>query len=163
MLTISAEAQTLNVKTGSVTYLFPSSQTGDMTYNDGTTLTIMGKTFMLNDIDAMTVDNSEVTDNTVNVIYDGTSASVVISGNVAQYLTPTVDGAHVSIAQSDDLDTEITYKLNGASNDGEFYMSGSYRPQVQSILSLMLPTVHKRDASISKDTQSLPKKEHSIS
>ena len=100
MLTISAEAQTLNVKTGSVTYLFPSSQTGDMTYNDGTTLTIMGKTFTLNDIDAMTVDNSEVTDNTVNVIYDGTSASVVISGNVAQYLTPTVDGAHVSIAQT---------------------------------------------------------------
>lgn len=131
MLTIATEAQTLNVKTGNVTYQFPSSQTGEMTYNDGTTLTIMGKTFTLDDIDAMTVDDSEVTDNTVSVIYDETSASVVISGNVAQHLTPTVNGAHVFIAQSDDLDTEITYQLNGTSNDGEFYMSGDYKATIE--------------------------------
>ena len=59
-LCINISAQTLNVKVGNVTYQFPAAQTGDMTYNDGTSLTIMGKTFTLSDIDAMTVDDSEV-------------------------------------------------------------------------------------------------------
>ena len=62
MLTITAAAQTLNVKVGSVTYLFPASQTGDMTYSDGTTLTIMGKEFTLSEISSMTVDNTTVTE-----------------------------------------------------------------------------------------------------
>ena len=56
VLTIAAGAQTLNVKVGSVTYQFPASQTGEMTYANGTTLTIMGKTFTLSDISSMTVD-----------------------------------------------------------------------------------------------------------
>jgi hypothetical protein len=42
VLTIAASAQTLNVKVGSVTYQFPASQTGEMTYSGGSTLTIMG-------------------------------------------------------------------------------------------------------------------------
>lgn len=131
MLTISAWAQTLNVNVGNVTYQFPASQTGDMTYVDGTTLTIMGKVFTISDITSITVDKSEVTDNTVNVAYNGTSAIVTIAGNVAQYLTPTVSGAHVSLAQSDDLAEEITYTLSGTSSDGEFYMSGSYKATVE--------------------------------
>ena len=60
VLTIAATGQTLNVKVGSVTYQFPASQTGEMTYKNGTTLTIMGKKFTLADIDAMTIDNSSV-------------------------------------------------------------------------------------------------------
>ena len=63
------EAQTLNVKMGNVTYLFPASQTGDMTYADGSTLTIMGKTFNVSDITSMTVDNTTVTDDQVSVTY----------------------------------------------------------------------------------------------
>ena len=131
MLTISAWAQTLNVNVGNVTYQFPASQTGDMTYADGTTLTIMGKVFTISDITSITVDKSEVTDNTVSIAYNGTSATVTVAGNVARYLTPTVSGAHVSIAQSDDLADEITYTLSGTSSDGEFYMSGSYKATVE--------------------------------
>ena len=127
MLTIAAEAQTLNVKVGSVTYQFPAAQTGDMTYADGQTVTIMGKTFTLSDISSMTVDETSVTDGTIGVSYDGSSAAVTVAGNVAQYVTPTISGAHVSIAQSDDLAEEITYTLSGTSTDGEFYMSGSYK------------------------------------
>ena len=131
VLTIAAGAQTLNVKVGSVTYQFPASQTGEMTYANGETVTIMGKTFTLADITAMTVDNSEITDGTIAVSYDGSTASVTIAGNVAQYVTPTVSGAHVSIAQSDDLAEEITYTLSGTSTDGEFYMSGSYKATIE--------------------------------
>ena len=130
VLTIAATGQTLNVKVGSVTYQFPASQTGEMTYNDGTTLTIMDKTFTLADIDAMTVDDSEVKANQVAINYDGTSATVTVAGNVAQYVSPTVSGAHVAIAQSNTAavdDDEITYTLSGTTSDGEFALSGSYK------------------------------------
>ena len=103
LLTIVAGAQTLNVQVGDVTYQFPAAQT----------------------------DKSEVTDNQVTVSYNGTSAKVTVAGNVAQYLTPVVSGAHVSIAQSDDLAEEVTYTLSGESTDGEFYMSGSYKATVE--------------------------------
>ena len=131
LLTIAATAQTLNVKVGNVTYQFPASQTGDMTYTDGTTLTIMGKAFTLSDISAMTVDNTEVTDGAIGVTYNGSTATVTVAGNIAQYVTPTVSGAHVSIAQSSDLAEEITYTLSGTSSDGEFYTSGSYKATIE--------------------------------
>ena len=131
LLTIVAGAQTLNVQVGDVTYQFPASQTRDMTYSNGTTLTIMGKVFTIGDITGMVVDKSEVTDNQVTVSYNGTTAKVTVAGNVAQYLTPVVSGAHVSIAQSDDLAEEVTYTLSGESTDGEFYMSGSYKATVE--------------------------------
>ena len=125
-----SSAQTLNVKVGNVTYQFPASQAGDMTYADGQTLTIMGKAFSLADISAMTVDNSKVTNNLVEIAYNGTSATVTVAGNVAQYVTPTLTGAYVSIAQSntDAVDNdEITYQLSGTSTDGQFALSGSYK------------------------------------
>lgn len=131
VLTIAASAQTLNVQVGSVTYQFPASQTGEMTYSGGATLTIMGKTFTIADIRSMAVDDSSVADGTVGVSYNGSTASVVVAGNVAQYLTIEQSGAHVSIAQSSDLAEEITYTLSGASTDGEFYMSGSYKATVE--------------------------------
>ena len=125
-----ATAQTLNVKVGSVTYQFPAADAGDMTYSGGSTLTIMGKTFSVSDISSMTVDDTEVTANAVDIAYSGTAATVTVAGNVAQYVTPTVSGAHVSIAQTNTADVdddEITYTLSGTTTDGEFALSGSYK------------------------------------
>jgi hypothetical protein len=131
VLTMTAGAQTLNVQVGSVTYQFPASQCGEMIYTDGTTLTVMNKTFTLSDVTGMTIDQAEVTDNAVSVTYNESTASVIVAGNIAQYITPTVSGAHVSIEQSSDVDEEITYTLSGTSADGEFYMSGSYKATVE--------------------------------
>lgn len=108
-IVMATMAQTLNVKVGSVTYQFPASQTGEMTYTDGTTLTILNKSFALSEITNMVVDDSNVTDNTVSVVYDGDAAQVTVAGNIAQYITPTISGAHVNIAQGSDVDEEITY------------------------------------------------------
>lgn len=131
VFTIVAGAQTLNVQVGSVTYQFPASQCGDMIYQGGTTLTILNKVFTLNDISGMTIDDTEVTDGTIGVVYEGTSAKVTVAGNIAQYITPTVSGAHVSIEQSGDVAEEITYNLSGSSTDGEFYTSGSYKSTIE--------------------------------
>ena len=130
VLTIAATGQTLNVQVGSVTYQFPAAQCGEMTYQDGTTLTIMGKVFTLTDISSMTVDETEVTDNLVSIVYSGTSATVTVAGNVAQYVTPTVSGAYVTIVQGNTAavdDDEITYCLSGTSTDGQFALTGSYK------------------------------------
>lgn len=129
VIAIAASAQTLNIKEGNVVYQFPSSQTGEMTFADGTTLTVMGKTFTLANV-SMTVDETTVTDNQVTVVYDSSSAEVYVAGNVAQYLTVEQSGAHVSITQSSDVTDEITYTLSGSSSDGEFYMSGSYKATI---------------------------------
>ncbi|MCR4853063.1 MAG: carbohydrate-binding domain-containing protein [Prevotella sp.] len=146
LLTIVAQAQTLNVLTkDSVTYQFPAAQAGDMIYADGTTLTIMGKAFTLTDVKRMYIDATEVIDNTVSVSYDGSKASVIVAGNVAQYIEPTVDGAHVSIVQSDEVSAdnvdEITYSLSGSSTDGEFALTGSYKATIELVgLTLINPS-----------------------
>ncbi len=67
----------------------------------------------------------------VSVVYTGDTAVVTADGIANQYLTITQSGAHVSIAQSSDLGTEITYNLSGTSTDGEFYMSGSYKATIE--------------------------------
>ncbi len=131
----SVHAQTLNVVTGNITYAFPAAQTGTMTYQDGETLTVMGKTFSVADITRMYVDNSTVSDNSVSVNYSSSSATMTVAGNVAQYVTPTVTGAHVCIVQSaevsDDVCGEITYTLEGSSTDGEFTLEGSYKASLE--------------------------------
>ena len=101
-------AQTLNVQVGNVTYQFPASQAGTMPYESGSTLTVMNKAFALSEISSMYVDETAVTDNAVSVVYNGSSAAITVAGNIAQYLTITHSGAHVSIAQSSTLAQEIT-------------------------------------------------------
>ena len=130
VLTIAATGQTLNIKVGNVIYQYPASQTGEMTYSNGSKLTIMGKTFSLSEIDAMTVDNSEVENNHVMVEYESSSAKVYVAGNVAKYVSPTINGAHVTIAQSNTSavdDDEITYQLSGTTSNGSLSLSGSYK------------------------------------
>ena len=124
-------AQTMNIEIGQVTYQFPAEQAGLMNYADGTTLTVVDKVFTLAEVSSMYVNDAVVVDNTVSVVYNETSATVTVAGNVAKYLTVTVSGAHVNIAQSDDLEQEITYTLSGNSGDGEFYMSGSYKATLE--------------------------------
>ena len=125
------KAQTLNIEVGQVTYLFPAEQAGIMNYTDGSTLTVMDKVLALAEVGEMYVNETSVVDNTVSVVYNGGAATVFVAGNVAKYLTINVSGAHVNIAQSDDLAEEITYSLSGSSADGEFYMSGSYKATIE--------------------------------
>ena len=134
LTTIGTTAQTLNVQQGSVTYAFTANG-DDMNYtDDGQTLTIGGRSFAVSDITRITVDATSVTQNTVSISYDGTSANVVIPGNVASYVTATVSGAHVAISQTntDDVDgKEITYVMSGSSTDGGLTLDGSYKCSIQ--------------------------------
>ncbi len=128
---ISLFAQTLNVQVGNVRYMFPAAQTAQMPYENGSTLTVMDKVFNLSEIDSMYVDETAVTDNTVQVAYSDESADITVAGNIARLLTITQTGAHVSIIQSADVAEEITYTLSGTSSDGGFYNDGAFKATVE--------------------------------
>lgn len=125
-----AYCQTMNVCVGNVTYAVAASQTGDMPYTQGTQVEILGKVFDIAEMDRIYIDNTDVADNTVDVTYNGTEATVVVAGNIMRYLTVSVDGAHVSISQDNSLATEITYTLNGSTTNGSFYMDGKYKATI---------------------------------
>lgn len=79
----------------------------------------------------MSLMAQNLSNNTVSVTFYDTTASVVVADNISQYITTTINGAHVSIVQSSEVSEEITYRLSGTSNDGEFYMSGSYKATIE--------------------------------
>ena len=130
MTIVSSIAQTLNVQQGNITYAF-TADGNDMRYSDnGQTLTIGQKAFNVSGITQITIDETSVEANTVSISYDGISANVTIAGNVAPYVNATVNGAHVSISQTNTADIdgeEITYELSGTSSNGSLTLDGSYK------------------------------------
>jgi len=120
-------SQTMNVNIGDVTYAISAKDAGDMTFTDATSLTIGAKTYTLADITSIVVDDSSVTDNTVNVTYSTSGAKVLIAGNLAPYVSATVNGANVTVLATSDLEELVTYTLSGSSSNGSFYMDGSYK------------------------------------
>lgn len=134
LLAFTAVGQTFNVQVGNVVYRFPASRTGDMEFVGGNTLVVMGKSFALADVDAMSVNEVSVQDNNVVISYNGEAAMVEVSGNVARFVDVVVNGANVNIIQSntDAVDgDEITYTLSGTTTEGYFSLSGEYKCTVQ--------------------------------
>ena len=68
--------------------------------------------------------------NTVNIVYNGSTATVTKADNISNYVTAEVSGAHVTITQTNteaiDND-EITYVLSGSTTDGSLTLDGSYK------------------------------------
>ena len=124
-IALTANSQTLRINMGDVTYAIPAAQAGEMLYDNATTLTVGKKAYPISAITNITIDDSSVSDNTIKVNYNGSSAKVEISGNIAPYITAEVNGAHVRVAASASLENEVTYTLSGNSSNGSFYMEGS--------------------------------------
>ncbi|MBQ5509666.1 MAG: carbohydrate-binding domain-containing protein, partial [Prevotella sp.] len=120
-------AQSMNVNIGEVTYVHKAANTGEMLFSNGTTLTIEGKTYTISDINDIVIDNTTIDNNAVNITYNGTSAKILVAGNIAKYLTITANGSNISIIQDANLAEEITYSLSGSSSNGSFYMDGDYK------------------------------------
>ena len=119
--------QTMWVVTGDVKWAFTTEQLDQITYNGGTSFTAQGKTFNIADVDQIYVDNTPVADNTVDVKYNGNTAQVIVAGNIAKYMTASVNGAHVVALQNADVAEEITYTLAGSSTNGSFYQDGEFK------------------------------------
>ena len=136
VLTIAAGAQTLKVTTANGTYQYPASEMTENSsalFSGGTTLTIGNDVFTISDItniEVVSTQESGVEDNTVEIVYNGSTATVTMADNVSGYVTAEVSGAHVSITQTNTEaidDNEITYVLSGSTTDGSLTLDGSYK------------------------------------
>ena len=128
LMAVTALAQqTMWVYTGQVQWAFNTDQVGEATYTDATSLTVQGKTFAVSDIDSIVVRSNQVDDYCVNVTYSGTSATVVVAGNIAKNITASVSGANVVVTQDATVDKEFTYTLTGTTTNGSFTQNGSYK------------------------------------
>jgi hypothetical protein len=136
VLTIAAGAQTLKITTNSGTKTYDASNvtsSSPATFSNGTSMTIGSDTYTLSDITSMLVvssSSSDVEANTVNIVYNGSTATVTMADNVAAYVTAEVSGAHVSITQSNTAaidGDEITYVLSGSTTNGSLTLAGSYK------------------------------------
>ena len=79
LLAMSAGAQVLNVKVGNVSYRYPASRTGVMTYDENSYLNIVEKHFVLNEIDEVTVTDTMEVASTVTVSYGDTLRAINIA------------------------------------------------------------------------------------
>ena len=75
--------------------------------------------------------------NTVEIKFNGNTATVNMASNISSYVTNQSSGSHVKLVQSanfagvdktvDNEDGEILYVLSGSTTDGEFYLDGSFK------------------------------------
>lgn len=72
-----------------------------------------------------------IDDNTVEIVFSGNSASVTVANNIKDVVANQSTGSHVKLVQAESFAGnkvgEITYLLRGNSDDGEFYLEGSYK------------------------------------
>ena len=85
---------------------------------------------------------SAISNNTVEVTYNGSTATVSIAPNISSYVTlMSGTSSHVVLMQSANFEGinpttsnttgEIIYVLSGTSTDGEFYLDGSFKATVE--------------------------------
>jgi hypothetical protein len=78
---------------------------------------------------AMAIDN-----NTVEITYNGENAVVNVADNISSYVSVEVDRSFVKVIQAETVTEsapgEIYYILSGSSDNGSFYLSGSYKCSV---------------------------------
>jgi len=135
MLTIAAMGQTLNITSGGTTTSYSASQlteSNPITFTGGSVMTVNSTSYTISDITQAWISTTSSTAdaNTVNIVYNGSSATVTAADNVAPYVSASVSGGHVTITQSntDAVDgDEITYVLSGSTTDGSFTLGGSYK------------------------------------
>lgn len=127
--------QSINIISGSVSYSFNTSNVGVMSYTSDNTINILGHQFNLDEIDKIAVEDFIVDDNTVLIEYSDETAFVSIAGNLSDYVSADITGAHISITQSSDVSEstcgEITYILKGASANGSLSLTGSYKASLE--------------------------------
>ncbi len=123
----ATDTQTMWVVTGDIKWGFATAQLGQMPFASATTLTVLDKVFNIADIDQIYVDNTPITDNNIQVTYNSATAEVLVAGNIASHMSGAVTGAHVALLQDETMATEAIYTLQGSSQNGSFYMDGSYK------------------------------------
>lgn len=122
-----------NVTSADITALYNYLLTGDTTFletsdvdGDGV-VTSADITAVYNILLTGEEPGPDIDDNNVNVVYNGSSATVTVAKNIKNMMTVVVKGAHVNIVASPQLQDSVIYNLSGSTSNGSFYMDGEYK------------------------------------
>ncbi len=96
---------------------------GDMVFN-GETVTIKGTPYNVHDIDSIIIVPE------ITVAYSGSSASVNVPDAVTNDISVTVDGADVTITNTNECN-EMEFILSGTSTDGSFTYNGNFKCTIE--------------------------------
>ncbi len=101
---------------------------GDITFSaDGTTVNLGGENYEIADIDSITF--SEPQFRKVEIIYNGTSATVNIPSSI-KGVTSSVNGANVTINSTTSTE-DYLYSVSGTSDNGSLLINGDYKLSIE--------------------------------
>jgi hypothetical protein len=90
----------------------------------------MKKTFLLL-LSMMGILSAQaVEDNTVEVSYSGTTATISVADNIASYITVSSDNSSHVVITSTVNNEEIIYNLSGTTDNGSFCLYGTYKCEI---------------------------------
>ena len=92
--------------------------------SDQKTVTIEGTTYNISDIDSITFAEPQF--ESVDIVWNGSSATVNIPASLQKVVTANINGGHVTIISST-TDQEILYTLSGSSSNGSLTINGNYK------------------------------------
>lgn len=112
-------------------YSYPFNPATEMTFKPGA-LVIDGTEFLLTDYPTLIGTALAQEEASVYALYEGSSASVSISGDLASRVSAEVKDANITVTdiqEATDLAdlAEVTYHLSGTATDGSFHQVGAYK------------------------------------
>lgn len=131
---MALQAQSINFTKGNVTYSFKAENVNEITF-EGSLVKAQNRLFDISEWSSIEVVEQPVVSNTVEISYNGSEASVLIDGDIAEYIEVETSGAHVTIDQAETVSAsscgEITYILSGEASDGSLTLNGSYKSTIE--------------------------------
>jgi hypothetical protein len=123
--------QTMYICKGSTYTAVTLANAGDMTFSSaGTVLTVNGTAYTVADIDSITFAKpnfNNTTSSFVQVVYNGTTATVTIPSALASTVTCSSGTSSNVVITSTNTTDEIECQLSGTSTSGSFTYNGSYK------------------------------------
>lgn len=102
---------------------------GDITFSaDASSMSVCGETYDMDDVDSITF--AEPTFPAVDIVYNGTTATVTIPSSVSGVTCSSGTSSHV-VLTSTNTSTEYLYRVTGTSTDGSLTINGQYKLSLQ--------------------------------
>lgn len=120
----TASAQSLEIVTDAAIYSIPAAIAGEMFVETDGSFTALGHTYPASDIRSIRVADNSVDADNISIVYNGETATVTVSGTLADRVSVAVEGASVTVGQTADAPT-ISYTLSGTSENGNLYVTAS--------------------------------------
>ncbi len=108
---------------------YDMASVGDITFSsDASSMSVCGETYDMDDVDSITF--AEPNFPAVDIVYDGTTATVTIPSSMSGVTCSSGTSPHV-VLTSTNTSTEYLYRVSGTSTAGSLTINGQYKLSLQ--------------------------------